>query len=47
MSDYRIVIQTKNNSGRFINDEIISEGRIEKPETIMDVGLRHESQIEL
>ena len=47
MLEYRIVVQTKNESGRFVNDEVISDGEIEKPETIMDIGLRHAHQIEL
>jgi len=47
VSDYRIVIQSKNSSGRYINDEVISEGSIDKPETIIDIGLRHNDQIEL
>lgn len=47
MSEYRLVIQKKGDNGRFVNDEIIFAGKVERPESIIDMGLRHIQQIDI
>ena len=47
MNEYRIVFQSKNLEGTYINEEIISSGKIEKPKGIINLGLRHKNQIEI
>jgi hypothetical protein len=48
MSDkYRIVMQYKNSNGMYEDRDIIDEGQIICPETIIDIGLRHQKQIEI
>lgn len=47
MQEYRIVVQYKNEQGRFVNDEIILASEIKQPKEITDLGLRHTQQIEL
>tara|TARA_B110000908_G_C10202179_1_gene425881 strand:- start:183 stop:1520 length:1338 start_codon:yes stop_codon:yes gene_type:complete len=47
MSAYRLVIQIKDENGNFVNDEIIFTGKVERPESILDMGLRHSQQIDI
>ena len=47
MQEYRIVVQYKNEQGRFVNDEVILFSEIKQPKEITDLGLRHTQQIEL
>ncbi len=47
MQEYRLIMQYKNEHGRYINDEVITSGTITPPEEITDLGLRHSEQIEL
>jgi hypothetical protein len=44
---YRIVMQYKNVSGVYEDKDIIDEGKVIRPETIIDIGLRHQKQIEI
>ena len=47
MQEYRLVMQYKNQQGKFINNEIIVSGEITIPKEIIDLGLRHSDQIEI
>ena len=47
MSEYRLVVQTKSENGNFVNDEIIFTGKVKRPESIIDMGLRHTQQIDI
>jgi hypothetical protein len=47
MQEYRLVMQYKNQQGKFINNEIIVSGEIKIPKEIIDLGLRHSEQIEI
>ena len=47
MEEYRLVMQYKSKNGRFVEREVIATGEIKKPESIMDIGLRHKEQIEI
>ena len=47
MQEYRLVMQYKNQQGKFINNEIIVSGEIKIPKEIIDLGLRHADQIEI
>ena len=40
MQEYRIVVQYKNEQGRFVNDEVILFSEIKQPKEITDLGLR-------
>ncbi len=43
----RIIVQYKNESGRYRNDERIDLGEVKNPTNIMDLGLRHIEQVEI
>ena len=47
MQEYRLVMQYKNPEGRFINNDVIISGKIMKPKKIVDLGFRHNDQIEI
>ena len=47
MQEYRLVMQYKNQEGKFVNDAVIKSGRIEPVQAIIDLGLRQTEQIEL
>lgn len=47
MQEYRLVMQYKNPEGRFINNDVIISGNIKVPKKILDLGLRHNDQIEV
>ena len=47
MQEYRLVMQYKNPEGRFINNDVITSGKIMVPKEIVDLGLRHNNQIEI
>lgn len=47
MQEYRLVMQYKNTEGRFINNDIIISGNITASKKILDLGLRHNDQIEV
>lgn len=40
-----MVMQYKNEQGRFINNDVIISGKIQAPKEIIDLGLRHADQI--
>jgi len=40
-----VVMQYKNEQGRFINNDVIISGKIQAPKEIIDLGLRHADQI--
>lgn len=47
MQEYLLVMQYKNQQGRFVNEDVILSGEIKQPKEITDLGLRHTEQIEL
>lgn len=47
MEEYRLVMQYKNKSGQFVDREIIATGEAKPPASIIDLGLRHNQQIEI
>ncbi len=47
MQEYRLVMQYKNPEGKFIDNDIIISSKIQEPKIILELGLRHNEQIEI
>lgn len=45
--EYRIIIQQKSDNGKYETKSIVKQGKIKKPSSILELGLRHIDQIKI